>query len=76
MATTNNITRPFDIYARNNAENTGDWSLEIGEKLLYAMEKYTQIDFYTMQDNMIMQQAAIPDFSAGAMENWGLLTYR
>ncbi|CAB3221062.1 unnamed protein product [Arctia plantaginis] len=68
--------RPFYIYARNNVVDEGDWSLEIGEKLLVAMENYTGYPYYTMANNIIMQQAAIPDFSAGAMENWGLLTYR
>ncbi|XP_041970736.1 uncharacterized protein LOC121727124 [Aricia agestis] len=68
--------RPFQIYARDNAGNTGDWSLEIGELLLAEMENYTQFPYYTMAENMNMKQAAIPDFSAGAMENWGLLTYR
>lgn len=68
--------RPFDIYARNNAGITGNYSLVMGEKLLEAMENYTQIPYYTMARNITMQQAAIPDFSAGAMENWGLLTYR
>ncbi|CAH2070916.1 unnamed protein product, partial [Iphiclides podalirius] len=72
----NNTQRPFEIYARNNAGSTGEWSLEIGELLLTAMEEKTQIPYYTMAENLGMQQAAIPDFSAGAMENWGLLTYR
>ncbi|XP_014370421.2 membrane alanyl aminopeptidase-like [Papilio machaon] len=76
VASNNNTARPFDIYARNNAGTTGDWSLEIGELLLDAMERYTQIPYYTMAPNINMKQAAIPDFSAGAMENWGLLTYR
>lgn len=76
VSTNNNALRPFDIYARNNVGRTGDWSLEIGEKLLEAMEAYTQIPYYTMAENINMKQAAIPDFSAGAMENWGLLTYR
>lgn len=69
-------TRPFNIYARDNAGTTGDWSLEVGELLLEEMERYTAIPYYDMADNMDMKQAAIPDFSAGAMENWGLLTYR
>ncbi|CAH0605717.1 unnamed protein product [Chrysodeixis includens] len=68
--------RPFVIYARNNAGTTGDWSLDVGERLLDEMEKYTGIEYYKMADYMNMKQAAIPDFSAGAMENWGLLTYR
>lgn len=71
-----NATRPFNIYARDNVGSTGDWSLEIGELLLEEMERYTDFPYYTMADNMDMKQAAIPDFSAGAMENWGLLTYR
>lgn len=68
--------RPFDIYARDNVNKTGDWSLEVGVKLLAAMEKYTGIPYYTMQDHLNIKQAAIPDFSDGAMENWGLLTYK
>lgn len=70
------MTRPFDIYARDNAGATGDFALEIGELLLEAMETFTNISYYGMAENLDMKQAAIPDFSAGAMENWGLLTYR
>lgn len=55
---------------------TGEWCLEVGELLLEEMEKYTDFPYYTMAANISMKQAAIPDFSAGAMENWGLLTYR
>lgn len=71
-----NPNRPFNIYARENAGSTGDWSLYVGELLLEEMERYTNISYYDMQENLDMKQAAIPDFSAGAMENWGLLTYR
>lgn len=73
---TSNPARPFDIYARDNARQTGDWSLDVGVRLLAAMEEFTGIPYYNMQDHIDMKQAAIPDFSAGAMENWGLLTYR
>nr|WHB18094.1 membrane alanyl aminopeptidase-like protein [Dioryctria abietella] len=76
IAAGNNTERPFDIYARDNAVGTGEWALEIGEDLLVAMEQLTNISYYAMQENLNMKQAAIPDFSAGAMENWGLLTYR
>ncbi|CAH1647274.1 unnamed protein product [Spodoptera littoralis] len=76
VETGTNSQRPFRIFARNNIGDTGKYSLEIGEKLLSLMETYTAYPYYTMADNMEMKQAAIPDFSAGAMENWGLLTYR
>ncbi|XP_052740775.1 membrane alanyl aminopeptidase-like [Bicyclus anynana] len=71
-----NSERPFGIYARESAGRTGDYALEVGEKLLNQMEKFTDFPYYTMADKIDMKQAAIPDFSAGAMENWGLLTYR
>nr|AAX39863.1 aminopeptidase N1 [Trichoplusia ni] len=76
VATGTDLNRPFKIYARDNAKLTGDWSLDIGERLLEEMEKITDVPYYGMALNMDMKQAAIPDFSAGAMENWGLLTYR
>ncbi|XP_050667553.1 membrane alanyl aminopeptidase-like [Leptidea sinapis] len=76
VATNNNSTRPFHIYARDNAGITGDWALEVGVQLLEVMENYTQIPYYEMAAQIDMKQTAIPDFSAGAMENWALLTYR
>jgi aminopeptidase N len=36
------------------------------------MEGFTNISFEFDK----LDQAAIPDFSAGAMENWALVTYR
>lgn len=76
VETNNDAVRPFDIYARDNVGITGQWALEIGEQLLEKMEEYTDYPYYSMAANLNMKQAAIPDFSAGAMENWGLLTYR
>lgn len=76
VSNNNDTSRPFTIHARDNVDNHGEWSRDVGERLLAAMENYTGIPYYEMAPYMTMQQAAIPDFSAGAMENWGLLTYR
>ncbi|GLH08109.1 Membrane alanyl aminopeptidase, partial [Gryllus bimaculatus] len=44
-------------------------------KILSVMEEYTGIPF--AQGNIEkIDEVAIPDFTAGAMENWGLITYR
>ncbi|CAK1546277.1 unnamed protein product [Leptosia nina] len=76
ISTNNNATHPFHIYARKTAGNTGTFALDMGVKLLDIMEEYTQIPYYSMATKIDMKQAAVPDFSAGAMENWGILTYR
>ncbi|CAH4038205.1 unnamed protein product [Pieris brassicae] len=76
VATNKNVTHPFYIYARTTANETGNFALEMGIKLLDIMTEYTKIPYYDMAPNIDMKQAAIPDFSAGAMENWGMLTYR
>ncbi|XP_048007612.1 membrane alanyl aminopeptidase-like [Leguminivora glycinivorella] len=68
----------YEVIARPNALSTdqGQYALEVGQELLAEMNDHTNYNFYTMNENMKMTQAAIPDFSAGAMENWGLLVYR
>lgn len=49
-----------------------DFAKEVGPKALKFYEKFFNIDYPLPKQDMI----AIPDFSAGAMENWGLITYR
>ncbi|KAF2857406.1 hypothetical protein K470DRAFT_260840 [Piedraia hortae CBS 480.64] len=48
------------------------FSAELGAKTLAFYEKEFGIEFPLPKMDMV----AIPDFSAGAMENWGLVTYR
>ncbi|XP_063619701.1 membrane alanyl aminopeptidase-like [Cydia splendana] len=68
----------YEVIARPSALSTGQgqYALEVGQELLAEMNNHTDYDFYSVADHIKMTQAAIPDFSAGAMENWGLLTYR
>nr|AAF99701.1 aminopeptidase-N [Epiphyas postvittana] len=68
----------YEVIARPNAISTGQgqYALDVGQDLLAEMNDHTNYNFYTMNPNLKMTQASIPDFSAGAMENWGLLTYR
>lgn len=67
-----------EVIAREGAirEGQGDFAAEVGQDLLYWMEDHTGFPFLEQSPNLKMTQAAIPDFGAGAMENWGLLTYR
>jgi len=62
----------FRVWARHDAINQSRYSLSIGPKILRYFEDYFKIKFPLPKMDMI----ALPDFSAGAMENWGLITYR
>ncbi|CAO1423722.1 unnamed protein product [Diamesa serratosioi] len=62
----------FRIYARHDAMDQVNYAADIGPKILKYYEDYFQIKFPLSKIDMI----AIPDFGAGAMENWGLITYR
>ncbi|MCJ8307191.1 MAG: M1 family metallopeptidase [Nitrosopumilus sp.] len=53
-------------------KSKGKFSLELGKKLLTSYEKYFGIKFPLPKLDLI----AIPDFAAGAMENWGAITFR
>ncbi|KAI1719438.1 peptidase family m1 domain-containing protein [Ditylenchus destructor] len=68
---TNKNTR-FRIWARSDAINLTSYALQSGIKVLEFFEDYYGISFPLPKQDMM----AFPDFAAGAMENWGLVTYR
>ncbi|KAF2265569.1 hypothetical protein CC78DRAFT_532246 [Lojkania enalia] len=70
---TNNFRVPVRVYAPKDRDiEHGRFSLELAAKTLAFYEKTFDSEFPLPKMDMI----AIPDFSAGAMENWGLVTYR
>ncbi|XP_058061219.1 membrane alanyl aminopeptidase [Anopheles bellator] len=64
------------ILARPQARDQTAYSLDVGLKLLRALGTWIDYPFTSVAEMTRMYMAAVPDFSAGAMENWGLLTYR
>lgn len=65
-----NVT--FRIWARKEALDQVDLAKECGPKVLSYFEKYFDMKYPLPKQDMV----ALPDFNAGAMENWGLITYR
>lgn len=62
----------FRVFARSDKVEYGKFALEHGQKNIGALEAYTNVTYALSK----LDNIAIPDFSAGAMENWGLITYR
>lgn len=60
------------VYAPPGLSQQGKFALECGTKTLDFFTKY----FDTPYPLPKMDMVAIPDFGSGAMENWGLVTYR
>ncbi|KAF8533917.1 peptidase family M1-domain-containing protein [Trichophaea hybrida] len=69
---TNAFRLPIRVYATPGNEQYADFSLDIAARTLAFYEKEFGVDYPLPKMDMV----AIPDFSAGAMENWGLVTYR
>ncbi|XP_015517533.2 aminopeptidase N [Neodiprion lecontei] len=65
----------FGVWARSSAIATAQYAFDFGIESLESLENYTGIAYYNYALDK-MDQIAIPDFSSGAMENWGLVTYR
>ncbi|KAK2841765.1 hypothetical protein Q5P01_011965 [Channa striata] len=62
------------IFARKTAiaAGQGQYALDITGPILNFFEQYYNYKYPLPKSD----QVALPDFNAGAMENWGLITYR
>ncbi|XP_038556676.1 aminopeptidase N-like [Micropterus salmoides] len=62
------------IWARRKAidDKQGDYALQVTGPILQFYERYYNATYPLSKSDQI----ALPDFNAGAMENWGLVTYR
>lgn len=70
---TNAFRIPIRVYAPPSEDiENGRWALDIAAKGLEFYEKEFGIPYPLPK----LDQVAMPDFAAGAMENWGLITYR
>ncbi|KAJ8960570.1 hypothetical protein NQ318_013859 [Aromia moschata] len=64
----------YKVFARASAEKFMNVASIYGPKLINVMGNFTGIAYETL-GNTQAYQVGIPDFSSGAMENWGLIMY-
>ncbi len=62
----------INIWATKHNVIHGEFALQVAKDLLKYYNEYFQIDYPLPK----LDHLAIPDFAAGAMENWGAITYR
>uniref|UniRef100_A0A1B0DCY6 Aminopeptidase n=1 Tax=Phlebotomus papatasi TaxID=29031 RepID=A0A1B0DCY6_PHLPP len=65
-------TGTVGVWARQDAIKSTNYALSIAPRILNYFERFFNISYPLDKLDMI----ALPDFSAGAMENFGLITYR
>lgn len=71
---TKGIGKPFEmgVYATPEQIDKVDFAVQVGKGVIEYYIDYFQIEYPLPKLDM----AAIPDFVSGAMEHWGLVTYR
>ena len=62
----------FRVYATPEQKDRVKYALDIGANITDFFTDYYDIPYPLPKQDMI----AIPDFVSGAMEHWGLITYR
>lgn len=64
--------KPLTIYVQPEQKSTAEYAADITKIVFDYFEKYFAMNYSLPK----LDQIAIPDFGTGAMENWGLITYR
>ncbi|XP_069834611.1 glutamyl aminopeptidase [Dendropsophus ebraccatus] len=63
---------PLRIYVQPEQKQTAVYAADTTETVFNFFEEYFNMNYSLPK----LDQIAIPDFGTGAMENWGLITYR
>ena len=63
---------PVTVFTPQGESDTGRFALEVAVKALDYFEEFFSTPFTLPKIDLV----AVPDFYIGAMENWGLLTFR
>ncbi|KAJ7327041.1 hypothetical protein JRQ81_016800 [Phrynocephalus forsythii] len=63
---------PLRIYAQPKQIHTAEYAANVTKKIFDFFEVYFNMNYSLPK----LDKIAIPDFGTGAMENWGLITYR
>jgi tricorn protease interacting factor F2/3 len=64
--------RAIRVYGVNGKSSQGAFALQFTADALHFFEQYTDVAYPLPKLDLL----AIPDFAAGAMENWGAITFR
>uniref|UniRef100_A0A3B3UAT3 Aminopeptidase n=1 Tax=Poecilia latipinna TaxID=48699 RepID=A0A3B3UAT3_9TELE len=63
---------PLRIYAQPSQLKTAEYAADVTKVIFDHFEEYFNMSYSISK----LDKIAIPDFGTGAMENWGLITYR
>ncbi|KAM4706689.1 glutamyl aminopeptidase [Discoglossus pictus] len=63
---------PLTIYVQPSQEKTAVYAADVTKVIFDFFEEYFNMSYSLPK----LDKIAIPDFGTGAMENWGLITYR